>query len=608
MNKQAAAEVLKTVFGFEAFRSGQEPVIEALLDGRNILAVMPTGSGKSLCFQIPALLMDGVTVVVSPLVALMRDQVAGLQLVGVAAETVNSSREAQDNARVWQQLRDGSVKLLYVSPERLMQPQALEALRDVNVAMLVVDEAHCISQWGAAFRPEYEQLSVLREVFPGRPIAAFTATADQITREDILGKLFAGEAESFVHGFDRPNIRLAVSAKANWKRQLLAILGDHKGESGIVYCLSRRKTEEVAGLLSAEGMRALAYHAGMSSEQRDENQNLFMAEPGVVMVATIAFGMGVDKPDVRFIVHTDLPGSIEAYYQEFGRAGRDGAPASAYLLYGLNDLRIRRNFIDEGQASEAHKRREHKRLDALMAYCDSPTCRRVALLRYFDEEIADCGNCDICLNPVDLIDGTVDGQKILSAVYRTGQRFGTSHIVDVLLGNGTEKTEKFRHDLIPTFGICAGRKRGELQALIRQLVAANFLLLDIKGYGGLKISEAGVGLLKGERTFRYRPDVLPRQAVVQKSSASATSDALQVELDENGQALLHKLKALRMRLAKERKVPAYVIFPDRTLFELAARRPTDRLAFSQVHGVGARKLERFADMFLAEINSPSEAA
>ncbi len=604
MSDDAAQAVLRDVFGYDGFRPGQPDIIDALRAGRNALAVMPTGSGKSLCFQIPALLKDGVTIVVSPLVALMRDQVAGLQLLGVAAETINSARDAADNLETWHKLREGELKLLYVSPERLMNPDTMRALQDIDIAMLVVDEAHCISQWGAAFRPEYEQLGALRDAFPGRPIAAFTATADEITREDIVAKLFGGEAATFVHGFDRPNIRLAVSPKRDWKKQLRAIIADHAGQSGIVYCLSRRKTEEVAAMLSAEGGRALPYHAGMPSEIRDENQNLFMTEPGLIMVATIAFGMGVDKPDVRFVVHTDLPGSIEAYYQEFGRAGRDGEPASAHLLFGLNDLRIRRTFIDEAGTGDEHKRREHKRLDALLAYCDSPTCRRQALLRYFDEAIEPCGNCDVCLNPVDLVDGTIDGQKILSAVYRTGQRFGQAHIVDVLLGNVTEKIEKFRHDLIPTFGICAGRKRKELQALIRQLVAANFLELDIKGFGGLKITEQGVALLKSERDFRYRPDAMAKRA----ARASRVERPSPVELDGEAVDLLQRLKALRLDLARERNVPAYVIFPDRTLVELAARRPQDKLAFSQIHGVGARKLEQFADVFLAEIAAARNAA
>ena len=597
-----ATQLLSNVFGYDAFRNGQEEVIAALMAGENALVVMPTGSGKSLCFQIPALLKDGVTVVVSPLVALMHDQVAALQLVGVAAGTINSSRESFENTETWEQVRSGRIKLLYLSPERLMRQSTLEALGHINLAMFVVDEAHCISQWGASFRPEYEALGQLKDRFAGVPIAAFTATADEVTRNDVAQRLFAGDAHIFVHGFDRPSIQLAVMPKASWKKQMLAILSDHPGQSGIIYCLSRKKTEEAAAILNSHGIRALPYHAGMDKTDRDANQNLFMTEPGLVMVATIAFGMGIDKPDVRFVIHTDLPGSMEAYYQEFGRAGRDGEAANATMLYGMNDLRMRRMFIDNDNTSPEHKRREHKRLDALLAYCESPTCRRATLLKYFDEDIEPCGNCDICLNPVELSDGTVDGQKALSAVYRTGQRYGVSHIVDVLRGNATDKVTSAMHDRIPTFGVGAERKKGEWQSFIRQLVAANFLEIDIKGFGGLKITEKGAQLLKGQVEFFYRRDTIKALATSQRKARATRQTQHPVEeLDVKGQELLLRLKALRFELAKERKVPAYVIFPDRTLMDLAAKRPSDRLGFSQIHGVGAKKLEQFADVFLGEI-------
>ena len=420
----AARRVLADVFGFEAFRPGQEAVIEALLGGRNVLAVMPTGSGKSLCFQVPALVGDGLTVVVSPLVALMRDQVVALELAGVAAEGIHSGNERARNVAAWVRAASGATRLLYMAPERLMTERMLAALSRLPVALFAIDEAHCISQWGPAFRPEYAELCRLRERFPGVPIAALTATADEVTREDVAAKLFGGEVEQFVLGFDRPNITLAVEVKRDWKRQLQGFIARHEGESGIVYCLSRKKTEETAALLAASGVRALPYHAGMDTEAREEHQNLFMTEPGVVIVATIAFGMGIDKADVRYVFHTDLPGSVEAYYQEIGRAGRDGARAEAHMLYGLADIRMRRQFIEDEDAGEERRRREHKRLDALLGYCEAPACRRVTLLEYFGERIAPCGNCDVCLDPSGRIDSTEDARKVLSAAQGSGERFG----------------------------------------------------------------------------------------------------------------------------------------------------------------------------------------
>ena len=414
----AARRVLADVFGFEAFRAGQEAVIEALLAGRNVLTVVPTGSGKSLCFQVPALVGDGLTVVVSPLVALMRDQVAALELAGVAADGIHSGNGRAENVAAWRRAASGGTRLLYMAPERLMTERMLAALSRLPVALFAIDEAHCISQWGPAFRPQYAELCRLRERFPGVPIAALTATADEVTREDIAAKFFGGEVEQFVLGFDRPNITLAVQMKRDWKRQLLGFIARHEGESGIVYCLSRKKTEETAALLGASGVRALAYHAGMDAEAREEHQNVFMTEPGVVIVATIAFGMGIDKADVRYVFHTDLPGSVEAYYQEIGRAGRDGARAEAHMLYGLADIRMRRQFIEDEDAGEERRRREHKRLDALLGYCEAPACRRVTLLEYFGERIAPCGNCDVCLDPSGRIDGTEDARKVLSAAHR----------------------------------------------------------------------------------------------------------------------------------------------------------------------------------------------
>ncbi len=601
----AAQRVLKEIFGFDGFRPGQEAAIEALLAGRHVLTVMPTGSGKSLCFQVPALALGGLTVVVSPLVALMQDQVAALRLAGVAADAINSGNTRADNVAAWRRAAAGETRLLYMAPERLMTERMLEALARLPVRLFAVDEAHCISQWGPSFRPEYEDLCRLRHLFPGVPIAALTATADAITREDIGERLFGGEAESFVLGFDRPNIRLAVEMKRDWKRQCRDIVARHPGQSGIVYCLSRRKTEETAVLLAADGVRALPYHAGMDKEDREAHQNVFMTDPGVVIVATIAFGMGIDKADVRYVLHTDLPGSIEAYYQEIGRAGRDGEAAEAHMLYGLADIRMRRQFIEEEDAGPERRRREHKRLDALLGYCEAPACRRVTLLEYFGERIEPCGNCDVCLDPAERVDGTEDARKILAAVYRTGERFGAAHVIDVLRGTSTEKVERAGHHRLPAFGLGAERGKNEWRSLIRQMVATGLLRLDIGGYGGISITGKGRGLLQGESVFLYRRDtVSARPSRPAREAGGRSGNELQAgPLSDAESALLDALKALRLQLARERGVPAYIVFSDRTLIDMARRRPRTEEEFAQVNGVGAAKLEAFAGPFLAAIEN-----
>ncbi len=593
-------QVLKNVFGFEAFRNGQEAVVDALLGGKNVLTVMPTGAGKSLCFQVPALVLGGLTIVVSPLVALMQDQVAALQLAGVKAETINSSKDRAENIEIWRRVEAGDVQLLYLSPERLMTDRMLTALGMQNVHLIAIDEAHCISQWGPAFRPEYGLLSRLPEAFPGVPIVALTATADEITRADIVQRLFDNDAQSFVLGFDRPNIKLGVEMKTSWKKQLVDFVSNHPGESGIVYCLSRKKTEEAAGLLHEHGVTALPYHAGMEKSVREENQNRFMTEPGLVIAATIAFGMGIDKADVRYVVHTDLPASVEAYYQEFGRAGRDGAPAVAHMLYGLGDIASRRRFIEDADTNAEFKRREHKRLDTLIGYCESPVCRRIGLLAYFGEETEPCDNCDICLNPVEMADGTREAQMALSAVYRTGQRFGAAHIIDILCGSDTKKVRTAGHEKLPTFGVGADRKKGEWQSVIRQLVAARFLKLDMEGYGGLALTELGADLLKGEATFSYRIGTLRRPARAARKTKTQTQAA---ELAPEQAELLARLKELRLSLAKARQVPAYVIFPDKTLIDMAIKAPMNKSEFARVNGVGAAKLRDLAEPFLEVVAS-----
>ena len=591
-------KVLKDVFGYDDFRPGQQPVIDALLAGRNVLAVMPTGSGKSLCFQVPALVQGGLTIVVSPLVALMQDQVQALRLAGVAADSINSAQSREDNVDAWRRAASGHTRLLYMAPERLMTERMLEALARLDVRLIAIDEAHCISQWGPAFRPEYEALSSLRQHFPSIPVAALTATADEVTRADIAAKLFAGDAEMFVLGFDRPNITLAVEPKRDWKRQMLDYVAARRGRSGIVYCLSRKRTEEAAEALASQGIRALAYHAGMDKDVREANQNIFMTEKGVVMAATIAFGMGIDKPDVRFVFHADLPGSVEAYYQEFGRAGRDGAKAEAFMLFGLQDIRMRRQFIDQEDAGEDRKRREHQRLGALVGYCEAVSCRRQILLGYFGEKAQACGNCDACLTPAALVDATTEARLIIDTIRATGERFGAGHIVDVLTGASTERIARLSHDRLATYAAGNDRKREEWQQMIRQLVVADFLTLDIAGFGGLTIADKGRDLLRGAARFECRPPSRTKRAE-RKARSTAAVEAL----PDTDATLRDALKQLRLILARERRVPAYAIFPDRTLIDMAARKPATPNEFAEVHGVGAAKLNEFAEPFIAAIRS-----
>ena len=599
-----ARRVLRESFGFDDFKPGQEAVINALLAGRNALAVMPTGSGKSLCFQIPGLLFDGLTVVVSPLVALMQDQVAALKLAGIAADGIHSGNERGENIEVWRRAAAGRTRLLYMSPERLMTERMLAALKRLPVKLFAVDEAHCISQWGPAFRPEYADLSRLRELFPGIPIAALTATADEVTRGDIAERLFGGRVEQFVLGFDRPNIRLTVTMKREWKRQLADFIARFENDSGIVYCLSRKKTEQCAAMLAERGIRALPYHAGMSAEQREANQNIFMTEPGVVMVATIAFGMGIDKADVRFVFHADLPASVEAYYQEIGRAGRDGAAAEAHMLYGLEDIRMRRQFIENEEAGDDRRRREHKRLDALLGYCEAPVCRRATLLEYFGERIDACGNCDACLSPAEREDGTEAAGLILSAARQTREIFGAAHLIDVLRGAKNEKILRFRHDRLDCHGAGAERGANEWRSLIRQMVAAGLLQIDIAGYGSIKITDKGRELARGEGEFLYRKDTFASRPKAERRQARKQEQLLADNaLTAAQDALLARLKALRLELAKEREVPAYIVFADRSLIEMARRRPRNETEFAEINGVGAVKLEQFAAPFLAAINA-----
>ncbi len=594
-----ARRALKAVFGFEDFRQGQAEVVEAVLAGEEALAIMPTGSGKSLCYQLPAVLRPGLTLVVSPLIALMRNQVAQLRDLGVAAASLSSANDPAKNRYLLESAASGDLSLLYIAPERLMRPEILEHLFHCGVALLAVDEAHCISQWGHDFRPEYLILGEARARLGGVPVLALTATADSATRNDILAKLFEKPPRLFVEGFDRPNIRLAMRPKRSPKRQLLRLLDRHVGESGIVYCSTRRQTEELAAHFSNEGRPTLPYHAGLDPALRSQNQDRFLQEDGLVIAATVAFGMGIDKPDVRFVAHAALPKSIEAYYQEIGRAGRDGLPADSLTLYGFDDIRLRNLQIDESEASEEQKRVERQRLNLLIALCEAPLCRRQTLLAYFGESPEPCGNCDLCENGVEAVDGTVAAQKFLSAIARTGQRFGIGHLIAVLLGEDIATVRKFGHERLKTFGVGQEFSRREWQGIGRQLYALGIVSMNMSEYGRWTITEKGMAVLRGQESVALRKDTLEQAASSTKSRKVASSRAVAADLDPEEQALFERLKALRRRLAQERSVPAYVVFPDRSLLAMASERPQDEAGLGRLHGVGAAKLEQYAEDFLA---------
>jgi ATP-dependent DNA helicase RecQ len=590
-NLAAAQSQLQTIFGFAAFRPGQAEIVAAILDGRDVLAVMPTGSGKSLCYQLPALVRDGLTVVVSPLIALMRNQVAQLNANGIAAASLNSANDRAENRAILERMTRGELRLVYVAPERLLKSDTLDLLKRANVTLLAVDEAHCISQWGHDFRPEYAALGTVQAELGGVQTAAFTATADAATRTDILDKLFARPPALFVHGFDRPNLRLAMCAKAGGRTQIADFLGSRRGQSGIVYCASRRKTEELAAFLRQSNINALPYHAGMESAARSRHQDAFLQEDGVVIAATVAFGMGIDKPDVRFVLHADMPANIESYYQEIGRAGRDGLPADTLTLYGMGDIRLRRMQIDESESTDEQKRVERQRLNALVSLCESPRCRRQTLLAYFGEVAEPCGNCDFCCDGAEVIDGTIAAQKALSAIVRTGERFGTEHLTNLLLGETTEAIGKFRHDRLPTFGV--GKEYGKQQwrSIFRQLHGAGIIALDITGHGTWSVTETGRRVLKGADRLTLRQDTL--QPATRKTARAAANAAALA-----GDPLFEALRRRRSELAKEQRVAAYVVFADKTLIDMARRRPATVAEMSAVHGVGAAKLRQYGEVFL----------
>lgn len=593
-----ALAVLKDIFGYPAFRGPQAEVVAHVADGGDCLVLMPTGGGKSLCYQIPALLRDGVAVVVSPLIALMQNQVAALHEAGVRAAFLNSSLSQTETAAVERGMLAGTYDLVYVAPERLLTPRFLDLLARTPLSLFAIDEAHCVSQWGHDFRPEYIQLSILHERFPNVPRIALTATADNVTREEIISLLGLEGAQIFVSSFDRPNIRYQIVDKMNGKEQLIAFIrAEHDGDAGIVYCLSRKKVEETAAWLVEKGVRALAYHAGMSAPERSCNQDLFLREDGVVMVATIAFGMGIDKPDVRFVAHLDLPKSVESYYQETGRAGRDGQAANAWMAYGLGDVVQQRRMIEGSEAEVQFKRIASTKLDALLALCEATTCRRVRLLEYFGEAAAStvCGNCDVCLNPPQVWDGTVAAQKALSCAFRTGQRFGAGHLIDVLCGNDTGRVKQWGHDKVSTFGIGKELEDKAWRAIFRQLAALGLLTTEGESHGSLRLTAASRAVLSGSRTVSLR--LQPERKKTTAKTTAAREDKL-ATLDPAARALWARLRVWRTEVAKEHSIPAYVVFHDATLAELVRLRPQTENKLRQVPGIGARKLESYGNDLL----------
>jgi len=596
-----ALQILNQTFGYESFREPQADIIGHVIDGRDALVIMPTGGGKSLCFQIPALARQGMAVIISPLIALMQDQVNALQQLGIKAVFLNSSLSGQQLYAIEQEIRAGQVDMLYIAPERLLKEHSLALLHAIELSLFAIDEAHCVSQWGHDFRPEYIQLEQLPQLFPQVPRIALTATADDNTAKEIVLRLQLQNARQFICGFDRPNIQYHVQLKTNAKQQLLHFLNEeHPDDSGIIYCMSRKKVDSIAAWLQQQGFNALPYHAGMDREQRQSNQHRFIQEDKIIMVATIAFGMGIDKPDVRFVAHLDLPKSIESYYQETGRAGRDGEAATAWMIYGLQDVILLRQMASESTAPEAIKHIEYQRLEALLGFCEATSCRRNILLNYFGESHTEgCGNCDTCLNPVETWDGTVVAQKALSCVYRSEQRFGVTHLIDILLGKDSEKIQRFSHQHLSTYGIGQELNIAQWRSVYRQLIAAGLLNVDMDSFGALKLTEKARAVLKGEQTLLLRKEL---KQLSSQNRSNERQNNHKAQIKEQNQDLWEALRACRYELAKANDLAPYMVFHDATLMEMITQLPQTKQQFARISGVGKHKLKLYADDFLAIIN------
>ena len=596
LNKKAF-DVLNNTFGYSSYRYEQEKIINSVLSGNHTLAIMPTGAGKSLCYQIPAIISSKKTVIISPLISLMDDQVSALKECGVQAAKIHSDMTYDERSSSWNNFKNGKEKIIYLSPEKIMSEDFLNQLKTLDIGLFVIDEIHCVSKWGHNFRPDYNQLSQLKSLFPNSNIIGFTATADQTTRLDILEKIFNKNVNVFVSSLDRPNLSLSITQKTNWKSQLLEYLRERKSQSGIIYCLSKKKTEEVTLLLNDKGFNASTYHAGLDGQVRKNVQDTFMTEQAHIVVATIAFGMGIDKPDIRFVIHLNLPGSVEAYSQEIGRAGRDGNASDTLLIYGLDDLVIRRRMIEENSSEDKFKFHENKRLDYLLSYCETPECRRKVLLSYFDEESENCNNCDNCINAPSLIDGTILAQKLLSTVYRTGQFYGQVYIINVLSGSEDKKILDKGHQKLSVYGLGKDKTKEFWQSFLRQMLAYGHLKINFQKYGAIEITNTGIQVLKNEQKFMYKE--IPTKPV---KDIVKPPKYLNKELSNDDNNLLNELKSLRLDIAKQQRLPAYTVFHDSTLIQMSQNKPTNEIDMLEIDGVGPTKFKKYGELFIDIIN------
>ena len=592
-----AKDILKQIFGFSSFRNGQEEIVKNIIDDKQTLAIMPTGAGKSLCYQIPAIISPKRTVVISPLISLIENQVADLRENGVKVEKLHSNLSSENRLTSWNNFKDGECKILYISPERLMTNSMIDDLKQLEIGLFVIDEIHCVSKWGQSFRPDYEALSKLKKIFKNSNIAGFTATADKTTRLDILDKIFNQEAKVYIKGFDRPNLSLSIIQKINWKIQILDFLGERKYQPGIIYCISRNKTEEVATYLNQNGYKTSAYHAGLDAVTRDKVQNIFMTEPYHIIVATIAFGMGIDKPDIRFVINLGIPDSIESYYQQIGRAGRDNKPSDTLVIYGLDDLVTRRRMIEQNENNNDYKLIENKRLDYLLSLCETPQCRRKVLLAYFDETLEKCDNCDNCLNPPSLIEGTILAQKLMSTIYRTGQYFGQAHIINVIRGSEDKKIIERKHNSLSVYGIGKDKPKEFWQSFLRQLLASGHLKINFQKFSAIELTPLGVEVLKNKQKFMFKDIIIKGEKKLLRRVNKQYD-----ELTENETSLLNELKSLRLMIAKSQNLPAFTVFHDSTLKQMSHLKPHNEVEMLKVDGVGETKLKKYGKAFLETIN------